>query len=59
MKKPPEHPRADDGYSYGEPADIVGGRVMNADVDGVYIVVGEKRFVVCLNGQDWPVVRYK
>lgn len=57
-RRPPEHPRAAEGYAYGEPADIIGGKVMNADVDGVYVEAHGRKFVIALNGQDYPIVEY-
>lgn len=55
----PEHPRADQGYAYGEPSDVIGGRVMNADRDALYVRTADGRtFVVALNGQSDPYVEY-
>lgn len=56
--KRPDHPRAEQGYAYVDAADIIGGRVMNADHDAIYIVQDGRTFVITLNGQDNPFIEY-
>lgn len=59
----PTHPRADQGYRYAANDEIIGGRVMNTDVDAIYVRVAsnvglDRTYVIYLTGQDWPVVEY-